>query len=143
MQNIPRSFVLSQLQNPRSTSTSAIMESETLIPGHRSPMRLRRHESVDDDDSQPHAGTATGSERPSGVFPSGRVTPSTDPATAQTQTNSYSVRSLRRRNTSCTGINQGQRSTDNSTTRNWRYRLKWQVTQQMNEMSDSKGNGDI
>lgn len=136
MQNIPRSLSLTERQNPRSTSTSAIMESETLIPGHRRPMRLRWHEPVDDDDSQPRAGTPT-------VLPSGRVTASTDPATAQTQTNSRPVRGLRRRNTNHTGIHQGQRSIDNSTTRNRRSRLEWQVTQQMNEMRGMMGNGDI
>jgi hypothetical protein len=104
-------------------------------------MRLRWREPVDNDDLQPRAGTVTGSERPSGVFPSGRVTASTDPATAQTKTNSCPVRSLRRRNTSCTGINQGQRSTDDSTTRNRRSRVKWQVTQQTNERRDLRENG--
>lgn len=144
MQIIPRSLVPPQPQSPRSTSTSAIMESETLIPGHKNPMRLRWHEPVGDDDSQPRAGTATGSERLSGVFPSGRVTAPTDPATAQTQANSCPVRGLRRRSTNRTGIHQGQRDTDNSTTRNRRSsRLEWQVTQQMNEMRDMTGNGNI
>lgn len=140
MQNIPRSLVLPQRQNPHLTSTSAIMESETLIPGHRRPMRLRWHEPVDGDDSQPRAGTATGLEMPSGVLPSGQVTASTDPRTAQTPTNN---RSVRRRNTNRTGIHQGQMSTDNSTIRNRRSRLEWQVTQQMNEMRDVMGNGDV
>jgi hypothetical protein len=149
MQNVPRSLVLPQRQNPRSTSTSAIMESETFIPGHRNPMLLRWHEPVDDDDDddddgpQSRAGTATGLERPSGVLPSGRATASTDPATAQTQTNGRPVRNLRRRNTYRTGIHQGQKSTDNSTTRNRRPRLEWQVTQQLNEVGDVMGNGDI
>lgn len=106
-------------------------------------MRLRWHEPINDDDSQPRAGTATNFERSSGVLPSGQATASTEPATAQTQTNSGPARGLRRRNTNRTGFHQGQRSTDNSTTRNRRSRLEWQLTQQMNEAREAMGNGDI
>jgi hypothetical protein len=131
LQNIPRSLVLPLRQNPRSTSTSAVMESETLIPGHRRPIRLRWHEPVDDDNSPSRADTAMNFERPSGTLPSEPVTTSTPLATGQPQRNSHAARSLRRRSTSRMRSQQGEGIVRNGTARNRRSRQEWQIEQQL------------
>lgn len=133
VQNVPTSLVLPQRHNPRSTSTSAIMESETVIPGHRRPIRLRWHEPVEDRNLSSDASRATNLERPSVALPSGQVPTSTIPATGQPQRNSHAVRSLHRRSTSHIRI-QGERSAGSSTARNRQSRIEWQIAQQMTEI---------